>query len=95
MASESATVNETTMAACMKAGDYAGVLSGLQSAEKVTHRMINMAFTANVESGRSIESAAVEMLQSCAKHNVKQNQLVPLCAFATHTTCLATSRRGA
>jgi hypothetical protein len=71
MASEPATSGETAMAACLKVGDYAGVLAGLQSAEKVNHRMVNMAFTANIESGRSVESAAVEMLQSCAKHNIK------------------------
>ena len=33
--------------------------------------MINMAFTADVESGKSVDAAAVEMLRRCAQHKVE------------------------
>jgi hypothetical protein len=81
----SATTSETElqMKACIKCGDYTGVLGALASAERVNARMLNMSFTAKVEMGQSVEGATVEMLQSCQAHAIKPN-------VAMHNNVLAT-----
>mmetsp|Transcript_35371 Transcript_35371/g.92858 ORF Transcript_35371/g.92858 Transcript_35371/m.92858 type:complete len:758 (-) Transcript_35371:665-2938(-) len=65
-ASEAETPAEQQMRTSLAAGDYDGALAVFQSASPANKRMINMAFTASVCSGKHIDTAAVEMLQACA-----------------------------
>jgi len=64
---------EAAMAARLRDGDYAGAteLFASAGAGAVNVRMVNMAFSAAIGSGRNIEGAAVEMLRACESHTLQ------------------------
>ena len=80
---------EVTMKTLLHEGNAAGALAVLEHSEAaVNARMINMAFSAKVAVGNSIDSAAVDMLRLCETHNVEPSR-------AMHNNVLAAlSRRG-
>ena len=69
-----AVAGEKVMVQLLRDGDYAGCIAVLEESQKLTSRMINMGFTAKVESGHSVESAAVELLQKCQNHGITPSQ---------------------
>jgi len=56
---------EKKMKALMESGDSAGALTVLESTSTLNVRMINMAFTAMLATGQSVEAAAVHAMQLC------------------------------
>ena len=54
-----ADAEEVRMAALIRAGDYAGALALFSAASSVNVRLINMAFTAEVERGDGVDAGAL------------------------------------
>jgi len=87
-AAQQIALDEAKMGECLREGDPARVLAVLHSAQQANVRMINMSFTALVETGTSVDAASVQVLQLCEKHSVRPSQ-------ALYNNVLATlSKRG-
>ena len=83
------TSDETLMRQHLRSGDRESALSLLSRSSTVSTRMMNMAFTALIETGAAVDAAADEICSLCARHSVRPS------AEIFHNILGALSRSGA